>query len=565
MTTRRMFSFITRTWNPLGGECPHKCKYCLPEGTLVLMGDFSQKPIEDVTVEDTIIGLKTTKTVKRFTRSKVTETMKRIGKTIIVETERGGKLECTPEHMLMGSTENRHGIDWKQAKAFSPYQIVRYIGEPAPESEDYLKGWLTGYADGDGCFFEAKDGDVTRLGFEAVSVDANIRQELKRIAAYFGIHLRDGTKHVSKNNPINPGAKYPMVFTRAAQEAEKLRALVRFTKTKSNEFYWGYVGGIIDAEGSTGKYIRIGQSETANPQICENIQHALATVKIPFTLEEDKTRVLGGIVSKLKILWQARPKSAKRDNLLLGASIKNTPVDTISSLKKGTEKVVYNLETECENFIANGFVVHNCYAQGERGLTQRYCMKKYQGPPRIIEHELKRKFRDYDVVFVADMTDLFAEAVPSEMITTILENILARKEAVTYFFLTKNPARYKEFLPLLNRINCILGCTLETNREANYGYWSKAPKPKERLQAFSELDFPHKFLSIEPIMAFDFEEFFVEMILNIPGLEAVAVGYDNHGAQLPEPWLTKTDMLIGELRRRFTVYVKTLREKWKAA
>lgn len=24
----KMFPFITRTWNPLGGECKHGCRYC---------------------------------------------------------------------------------------------------------------------------------------------------------------------------------------------------------------------------------------------------------------------------------------------------------------------------------------------------------------------------------------------------------------------------------------------------------------------------------------------------------------------------------------------------------
>ena len=28
MTVRRMFPFITCTWNPLGGECKHLCEYC---------------------------------------------------------------------------------------------------------------------------------------------------------------------------------------------------------------------------------------------------------------------------------------------------------------------------------------------------------------------------------------------------------------------------------------------------------------------------------------------------------------------------------------------------------
>lgn len=32
MVTSRMFPFITKTWNPLGGECQHKCSYCWAQG-----------------------------------------------------------------------------------------------------------------------------------------------------------------------------------------------------------------------------------------------------------------------------------------------------------------------------------------------------------------------------------------------------------------------------------------------------------------------------------------------------------------------------------------------------
>jgi len=200
-----------------------------------------------------------------------------------------------------------------------------------------------------------------------------------------------------------------------------------------------------------------------------------------------------------------------------------------------------------------------CYAQGPKGLVKTYRMVKYEGEIRLILLELKKKFKDFDVVFVVDMADLFAAAVPSEIITAILENIISRKEAATYFFLTKNPARYKEFLPLLRKINCILGITLETNRSTSF--CSHAPSPMERWEAFRDLEFPNKFVSIEPIMAFDTKEL-LEIIFNISNLDAVAVGYDNHGANLPEPALAQVQGLIRELEKNYKVYVKTLREAW---
>ncbi len=49
-----------------------------------------------------------------------------------------------------------------------------------------------------------------------------------------------------------------------------------------------------------------------------------------------------------------------------------------------------------------------------------------------------------------------------------------------------------------------LGATIESNRD--YGV-SKAPSPMERYEAMSAIEWCMKFLSIEPIMDFDFEEF----------------------------------------------------------
>jgi len=39
----RMFPFITRTWNPLGGRCPHNCKYCWSMGDKGLVKKYNMK------------------------------------------------------------------------------------------------------------------------------------------------------------------------------------------------------------------------------------------------------------------------------------------------------------------------------------------------------------------------------------------------------------------------------------------------------------------------------------------------------------------------------------------
>jgi hypothetical protein len=69
------------------------------------------------------------------------------------------------------------------------------------------------------------------------------------------------------------------------------------------------------------------------------------------------------------------------------------------------------------------------------------------------------------------------------------------------------------------------------------------------------------FISIEPIMEFDYEPFVSKLLKMHPW--AVAVGYDNYDNKLPEPLLAKTMQLIDRLEKAgIRVYRKTLREAW---
>jgi len=43
MTKTRMFPFITTTWNPLGGRCPHNCTYCWSMGDKGLVKKYNMK------------------------------------------------------------------------------------------------------------------------------------------------------------------------------------------------------------------------------------------------------------------------------------------------------------------------------------------------------------------------------------------------------------------------------------------------------------------------------------------------------------------------------------------
>lgn len=206
---------------------------------------------------------------------------------------------------------------------------------------------------------------------------------------------------------------------------------------------------------------------------------------------------------------------------------------------------------------------HGCYNGGRWAF--RLATGKLKGTPKykdgfepgFFPKALKRKFRAGSFVFVCDMGDLFGEWVPAEWIQKVIDATAKPKNLKSKFlFLTKNPARYHEFVfpP-----NAFLGATIETNR-CHYRV-SRAPSPYSRYSSMAKLRFLNKFVSVEPILDFDMG-IFVERLRDV-GPVMVYVGYDNYKCRLPEPSLEKTRRLIRELSRFTQVREKSLRESWR--
>lgn len=201
-----------------------------------------------------------------------------------------------------------------------------------------------------------------------------------------------------------------------------------------------------------------------------------------------------------------------------------------------------------------GECLHHCSYCWAKQLIKKYDMQKYTGKPYIIDKEMARQFKETDYVFVCDMTDLFGQWVPKELIQRILDHLQKRVNAnshAKFLLLTKNPARYLEFkIP----DNCVCGATIESDIDHQL---TGSPETS-RLAAMAELDH-EKMISIEPIMTFDPERFPLWIAKVNP--DFVAVGYDNYKCGLIEPSLHDTIRLVRLLEDSgIKVYRKTLRE-----
>lgn len=190
-----------------------------------------------------------------------------------------------------------------------------------------------------------------------------------------------------------------------------------------------------------------------------------------------------------------------------------------------------------------------------------YTEKKYGGELTLMEHELKTDLYDCPgktaplTVFVCNMTDLFADAVPREWIDRILEHC-NRYPANTYLLQTKNPRRLLDFMaPVDGRTdslpkNTIIGTTLETNRDTQYDV-SQAPNPYDRYHDMLLIkrrmkDAVKYMVTVEPVLDFDPDE--LASWINELRPDWVNIGADSKGCGLEEPSRDKIWELLRKIR-----------------
>lgn len=180
-----------------------------------------------------------------------------------------------------------------------------------------------------------------------------------------------------------------------------------------------------------------------------------------------------------------------------------------------------------------------------------YCYVKRWGklnPIRFDAKELKTDLGKDNFIFVGSGCDMFAENVENDWIIETLEH--CEKHKNNYFFQTKNPEAFIYYAANIGAIDKFALCiTLETNRHYPE-IMGNSPTPKQRVKAYSKIPYSQKYITIEPMLDFDLDEF-VGMIKACKPIQ-VNIGADSGNNDLPEPSKDKVLKLISELEK-FTV------------
>ncbi len=196
-------------------------------------------------------------------------------------------------------------------------------------------------------------------------------------------------------------------------------------------------------------------------------------------------------------------------------------------------------------------------------LKDRFRYRKYEGPWRIIPHEMKN-YGPEDYPFICDMIDLGDPTIPPEIILKVLNWI--RAQPCKVLLLTKNPRFYRDYAAHIPP-NAVLGATIECDIPEVLGKVSDTPSPLERLQdmLWVKDNLPNeRLICVEPIMPFSIA--FAGRISWIDPSK-IAVGYDSGSNSLDEPTLADTKDFIArldELLPTSKIYVKLLRRAWWA-
>lgn len=178
-----------------------------------------------------------------------------------------------------------------------------------------------------------------------------------------------------------------------------------------------------------------------------------------------------------------------------------------------------------------------------QAILKRFFKGKCDACCAYIPHEhperLKKIPTKYKNIFVFGNGDFsFYKLDYIEKTIQKIKEYLKIHPDVKFYFQTKDPIRFYVLKNKLKSIedNVIFLTTLETNRdEGYYESISRATIPSIRARAFSNVEWKHKYLTIEPILKFDLKPF-LSMILEIDP-EKIYLGLNSRHSeiQLPEP------------------------------
>jgi len=338
-------------------------KPCVIGETKVLMDDLSTKYIKDIKKGDKIKGFVRNNGKTRMETSEVLgKYYKGFRDTLEIIDDKGNKITCTPDHKFLTRNKKKGSIYTEISNIEDVFSIK--IQDLNPE---FYKGWITGYLQHDGNYNESK----TTHRITCLSDKKEEILKVKEILEFFGFTPR--FRIVKQNNSI-----YYETSINKIREYNIIKYW-KINASLENDFMCGWLAGSIDADGYYEKEsLRYTQSLIHDTNIrqfelyckCLDIKYSKQIRKSRISFIRGRKIEGSGectvCLSKIHAFKLISLLDYKREKLSIGTDRMNS---YITSKTKSKKQEVYDISTSTGNFVAEGFIVHNCGTYFEIGVA----------------------------------------------------------------------------------------------------------------------------------------------------------------------------------------------------
>ncbi len=495
------------TINPYRG-CTHACTYCLAGDTPILMADGQSRPLKEVRPGDAIYGTVRRGSYRRYEVTKVLAHWATVKAAYRIVLEDGTELVASGDHRFLTNRGWKHVIGSEQGPLQRPYLTLNNklmgtgsLGPAAGESPEYRRGYLCGMIRGDGhvgSYSYVRPGrtvsDVHR--FRLALTDHDALRRSREYLANEGVPTRE-FQFLEGNSRHRP---MTAIRTSTRDGVDRVRELISWPGSPSDEWSRGFLAGIFDAEGSCNGALRICNKD---PEIIGRTAAGLrdlgyaVTVEKPNSVGARNVRLLGGLRQQMRLFQHIDP-AVTRKRSVDGIAIKSQAKLGVVSIEPIGKRIrMYDITTGTGDFIANGVVSHNCFARSTHTYLDFDAGRDFEreivvkvNVPELLRAELARPSWKRELVALGTNTDPY-QWVESryKMMPEILEALEKAETPVSV--LTKSPLAMRDvkiFERMAKRLPVSVNMSVPTLDEDTWRATEPhTPSPAARLDAVAEL------------------------------------------------------------------------------
>jgi DNA repair photolyase len=349
--------------NPYRG-CEHGCSYCLGPDTPVLHADMRWRPLGEIRPGHALVGFDEwpepgrTRKLRRALVEMVWWSRRPSSRLITSSAE----VVTTAEHRWLQARDFR----WSRTEQLRPGRLLRLLPvvPPEPWDEDYRAGYLAGLTLGDGTFRYQPGWRSNRLGFPAAywRIALADREPLERCVDFlrtFGVPV--------EIRPFSPGGSTRRpVWKVESRSLARLEIVWKLTEIErsSRSYRRGFLAGFFDAEGHSGRVVRLSQVDL---DVLERVRRYGRSLGFELRLERRRERastlrLIGSLAERMRFFGVVEPAIRRKLEAVFGRTPATVAV-RVEAIEPGPVCDVVDIQTSTGTFFADGLATHNCYAR----------------------------------------------------------------------------------------------------------------------------------------------------------------------------------------------------------